>query len=42
MKLSVIKQIGLAAVGVLIPGAIAGGVLVAVLTAPGVILPTKG
>ena len=42
LKLSVIKQIGLAAVGVLIPGAIAGGVLVTAVTAPGVLLPTKG
>ena len=45
LKLSVIKQIGLATVGVLgviIPGAIAGGVVVGVLAAAGVPLTTKG
>ena len=42
LKKSVIEQILLAAVGILIPGAIAGGVVVAVLGAAGVLLPKEG
>ena len=42
LKKSVIEQIVLAAIGFLIPGAIAGGAVVTVLGAAGVLLPKEG